>query len=109
MCDTGHERRIVCGMMLQMTPPEMRPDDEPLFQGAREHGPGAATVQALSVLDILVAIKVDLTVPLLPEGGVVDDLQRRQAKACNTIEMAIRELKSLAGLSPANGGGSSES
>jgi hypothetical protein len=94
---------MISGRISQMTP-QMRPGDEPLFLSVPEHEPGAATVQALSFLDILVAIKLDLTVLLLPQSGGGTDLRRREVKACDTIEMAIRELKSLAGLSPANGG-----
>ena len=56
-----------------------------------------AVVAATVVLDVLVAIKMDLTVtPLLGTDGY--ELQDRVNRACATIETAIRDIKLVSDL-----------
>jgi hypothetical protein len=60
-------------------------------RASRIHRP-QAVVAATVVLDVLVAIKMDLTItPLLGTDGY--ELQDRVNRACATIEAAIRDIK----------------
>jgi hypothetical protein len=52
-----------------------------------------AVVAAAVMLDVLVAIKMDLTATPLRETDDAYELQNRVARACGTIEMAIRALR----------------
>jgi hypothetical protein len=52
-----------------------------------------AVVAATGMLDILVAIKMDLTATLLRGPDDAHELQNRANRACVTIEAAIRALR----------------
>ena len=61
-------------------------------------------VPAMGMLDILAAIKTDAIVALaLADPNEAFEMQRRLKRLCDTIEVAIGELKKIAGL-PATAG-----
>jgi hypothetical protein len=62
-------------------------------------------ITAMVMLDVLVAIKMDLTKVAPPEISGAEELQHRVDRACNTIEVVIQDLKRITGVSCVNADG----